>query len=187
MTQAPQTCTSLQLPTWLTAENIHGMLRGIEKEGLRMSPEGYIATTPHPAKLGSKLTHPFITTDYAESLLELITEPKPTVKEALDMLRDLHIVVQNALTDDELFWSMSMPCMISGDEDILLADYGTSNSGRLKTLYRHGLGIRYGRRMQTIAGLHYNLSFGDNLFTAWQQQLGDTQSLTEFKNEKNTS
>ena len=147
MTQAPQTCTSLQLPTWLTAENIHGMLRGIEKEGLRMSPEGYIATTPHPAKLGSKLTHPFITTDYAESLLELITEPKPTVKEALDMLRDLHIVVQNALTDDELFWSMSMPCMISGDEDILLADYGTSNSGRLKTLYRHGLGIRYGRRM----------------------------------------
>ena len=184
MTQAPQTCTSLQLPTWLTAENIHGMLRGIEKEGLRMSPEGYIATTPHPAKLGSKLTHPFITTDYAESLLELITEPKPTVKEALDMLRDLHIVVQNALTDDELFWSMSMPCMISGDEDILLADYGTSNSGRLKTLYRHGLGIRYGRRMQTIAGLHYNLSFGDNLFTAWQQQLGDTQPLTEFKNEK---
>ena len=184
MTQAPQTCTSLQLPTWLTAENIHGMLRGIEKEGLRMSSEGYIATTPHPAKLGSKLTHPFITTDYAESLLELITEPKPTVKEALDMLRDLHIVVQNALTDDELFWPMSMPCMISGDEDILLADYGTSNLGRLKTLYRHGLGIRYGRRMQTIAGLHYNLSFGDNLFTAWQQQLGDTQSLTEFKNEK---
>lgn len=184
MTQATQTCTSFDLPTWLTPEKIDGMLRGIEKEGLRMSPEGYIASTPHPAKLGSKLTHPYITTDYAESLLELITEPKSTVKDALDMLRDLHIVVQNALTDGELFWSMSMPCMMSDDKDILLADYGTSNAGKLKTLYRHGLGIRYGRRMQTIAGLHYNLSFGDALFTAWQQQLGNTQSLTEFKNDK---
>lgn len=179
-----QTCTSFALPTWLTPKTLRGMLRGIEKEGLRMSPEGYIASTQHPAKLGSKLTHPYITTDYAESLLELITEPKSTVKDALDMLRDLHIVVHNALSDGELFWSMSMPCMISEDNDILLADYGTSNSGKLKTLYRHGLGIRYGRRMQTIAGLHYNLSFGDNLFSAWQQQLGDTQSLTDFKNAK---
>lgn len=173
------------LPTWLTKTTLQGMLRGIEKEGLRMNANGLLAKTPHPATLGSKLTHPFITTDYAESLLELITEPKPTIKDTLAMLRELHIVVQQSLEKDELFWPLSMPCMLSkDDDDILLADYGTSNSGRLKTLYRNGLGIRYGRRMQTIAGLHYNLSFGDNLFTAWQQATGDTSDLTDFKNAK---
>lgn len=172
-------------PSWLTTADLQGMLRGIEKEGLRMNPNGFLADTPHPRKLGSKLTHPFITTDYAESLLELITEPKPTVTQALDMLRELHIVVQQSLENDELFWGMSMPCMLSvNDEDIVLADYGTSNVGRLKTLYRHGLGIRYGRRMQTIAGLHYNLSFADSLFENWQTAIGDTQSLTAFKNDK---
>lgn len=177
--------SDFSLPTWLTVDTLNGMLRGIEKEGLRMNPEGYIASSFHPAKLGSKLTHPFITTDYAESLLELITEPKSTAKQALAMLRELHVVVQQSLEAGELFWPLSMPCMLSDDdEDILLADYGSSNSGKLKTLYRHGLGIRYGRRMQTIAGLHYNLSFGDDLFVAWQKAIGDSSSLSDFKNAK---
>lgn len=185
MTTIPTTFDSFSLPAWLNAQNLTGMLRGIEKEGLRMNPQGFIATSPHPTKLGSKLTHPFITTDYAESLLELITEPKPSAKQALEMLRDLHIVVQQSLENDELFWPLSMPCMISDDDaSIALADYGTSNVGRLKTLYRHGLGIRYGRRMQTIAGLHYNLSFDDKLFAAWQKADNDTRSLSDFKNEK---
>lgn len=185
MTTQPFTQTMTNIPHWLTKDQMAGMKRGIEKEGLRMSPEGYIAATPHPKKLGSKLTHPFITTDYAESLLELITEPKDTPKEALAMLRELHVVVQHALENGELFWGMSMPCMLSvNDSDIVLADYGTSNIGKLKTLYRHGLGMRYGRRMQTIAGLHYNLSFGDELFTTWQKANNDNRSLTEFKNEK---
>lgn len=173
------------LPQWLTPDILQGMLRGIEKEGLRMQPSGLIADTPHPTKLGSKLTHPFITTDYAESLLELITEPKPTAKQALAMLRELHVVVHQSLEGGELFWPLSMPCMMSKDDaDIKLAEYGTSNVGKLKTLYRHGLGIRYGRRMQTIAGLHYNLSFGDTLFSTWQQHSASALSLTEFKNEK---
>lgn len=173
------------LPNWLNADLLAGMQRGIEKEGLRMNPEGFLASSPHPKKLGSKLTHPFITTDYAESLLELITEPKFTTKQALDMLRELHILVQNSLENNELLWSLSMPCMLSAkDEDIILANYGSSNEGLFKTLYRHGLGIRYGRKMQTIAGLHYNLSFGDDLFIQWQQQTDNTQSLVQFKNEK---
>lgn len=174
------------IPKWLSSQLLGGMLRGIEKEGLRMQPDGFIAKSPHPKKLGSKLTHPFITTDYSESLLELITEPKSAPKEALAMLRQLHILVYQALENDELMWPLSMPCMLSAnDEDIPLADYGTSNIGRLKTLYRNGLGIRYGRKMQTIAGLHYNLSFGDNLFATWQAHSeSDGRSLTEFKNDK---
>lgn len=176
------------VPEWLSSQLLSGMLRGIEKEGLRMQPDGYLAQTPHPESLGSKLTHPYITTDYSESLLELITSPKPTVAETLNMLRELHVLVYHSLEEGELMWPLSMPCMLSSDDnDIPLADYGTSNVGRLKTLYRSGLGIRYGRRMQTIAGLHYNLSFGDDLFKAWRDHSpkeAQVGSLTEFKNAK---
>lgn len=174
------------MPSWLESQHLTGMLRGIEKEGLRVKPDGHLAQTPHPTKLGSKLTHPFITTDYSESLLELITDPKASPKDTLTMLRQLHVLVYQALPADELMWPLSMPCMLSADDaDIPLADYGSSNTGRLKTLYRSGLGVRYGRRMQTIAGLHYNLSFGDALFATWQDKLGEHQeSLQDFKNAK---
>ena len=182
MSQAEMTFTP---PDWLDADLTASMLRGIEKEGLRMQSNGFLSQTPHPKALGSKLTHPFITTDYSESLLELITEPKSSVKDALNMLRQLHVLVQQALPEGELMWPLSMPCMLSSnDDDIPLADYGTSNSGKLKTLYRSGLGVRYGRRMQTIAGLHYNLSFGDDLFVAWQRDVGSDDDLTSFKNQK---
>lgn len=178
---------NFDIPNWFDSQHLTGMLRGIEKEGLRVKPDGFLAQTPHPAKLGSKLTHPFITTDYSESLLELITEPKASPKETLNMLRQLHVLVYQGMPEGELMWPLSMPCMLSSkDEDIPLADYGSSNTGKLKTLYRSGLGIRYGRRMQTIAGLHYNLSFGDTLFETWQAQTSTAQeqTLTEFKNEK---
>jgi len=42
---------------------------GVEKECLRVNPEGSIAQTPHPAALGSALTHPYVTTDYSEALI----------------------------------------------------------------------------------------------------------------------
>lgn len=187
MSNSASSFVSFDIPNWFDSEHLTGMLRGIEKEGLRVKPDGFLAQTPHPAKLGSKLTHPFITTDYSESLLELITDPKSSPKDTLNMLRQLHVLVYQGIPEGELMWPLSMPCMLSAkDEDIPLADYGSSNTGKLKTLYRSGLGIRYGRRMQTIAGLHYNLSFGDDLFEAWQAQTptAQSQTLVEFKNEK---
>ena len=91
-----------QAPSWLSPHHLAGMQRGIEKEGLRMQPNGFLASSPHPTKLGSKLTHPFITTDYSESLLELITDPKAAPKETLAMLRQLHVLVYQELENDEL-------------------------------------------------------------------------------------
>ena len=187
MSKFADSFVDFKIPDWFDSEHLAGMLRGIEKEGLRVRADGYLAQTSHPFKLGSKLTHPFITTDYSESLLELITDPRSTPKDTLAMLRQLHVLVYQALPEGELMWPLSMPCMLSSnDEDIPLADYGSSNTGKLKTLYRSGLGIRYGRRMQTIAGLHYNLSFGDGLFEHWQAQLADksSKSLADFKNDK---
>ena len=176
------------LPHWFDASLLAGVQRGIEKEGLRMQPDGYAAKSFHPAKLGSKLTHPYITTDYSENLLELITPPYQTIDGALEMLTKLHIAVHQSLENDEIMWGLSMPCMLSDkDEDIPLADYGTSNIGKLKTLYRSGLGVRYGRKMQTIAGLHYNLSVGNDLFGKWFNQSetnGTDDDFVQFKNAK---
>lgn len=174
---------TFSLPTWLAPTDLKGMLRGIEKESLRMQPNGYLAQTAHPKALGSTLTHPHITTDYSESLLELITSPKGSIAETLGMLRELHQLVYDNLENDELLWPLSMPCMLSTDDaDIPLGNYGTSNIGKLKTLYRNGLGLRYGRRMQTIAGLHYNLSFPDALFEKLQAQRYPELSFSEAKN-----
>lgn len=171
------------LPDWLDAADLDGMLRGIEKESLRMQTNGYLAQTPHPQSLGSTLTHPHITTDYSESLLELITSPQQRISDMLTMLSELHELVYSHLEHDELLWPLSMPCMLSTDDaDIPLGDYGTSNIGQLKTLYRHGLGLRYGRRMQTISGLHYNLSFPDRFFEKLQQLRYPNLSLVDVKN-----
>lgn len=170
----PESNTQAPLPTWVEASLFKGMLRGLERECLRMQPDGHIAQSDHPKALGSALTHPHITTDYSEALLEFITPPQSSIQKALNYLTDIHVVVSRKLENDEHLWPMSMPCLLpENDADIPLAQYGNSNIGRFKTLYRHGLGIRYGRRMQTIAGVHYNLSFPDALFSALQEHETD--------------
>ena len=142
------------------AEALGGIRRGIEKEGLRVLPTGGLALTPHPLALGSALTHPLITTDYSESQLELITGAHKGVLACLDELTEVHQFVHHTLKDSggELLWASSMPCGLPTDETIPIGRYGSSNVGRAKSVYRMGLGHRYGRRMQTISGIHYNWS-----------------------------
>jgi len=143
-------------------EILRGIRRGIEKEGLRVLPDGALALTPHPRALGAALTHPHITTDYSESQIELITGARPGVQECLDELLEIHQFVLHSLRRDdgsgEMLWASSMPCRLPTDETIPLARYGNSHIGRAKSIYRMGLGHRYGRRMQMISGIHYNWS-----------------------------
>ncbi len=144
----------------LTPERLRGIRRGIEKESLRALPDGMLALTPHPAALGSALTHPHITTDYSESQLELITGVHADVQACLDELTEVHQYTYRVLREagDEMLWVSSMPCGLPTDETIPIGRYGSSNIGRAKSVYRMGLGHRYGRRMQTISGIHYNWS-----------------------------
>lgn len=167
----------------LISEHWSGFRKGIEKEGLRADQNGFIAQTPHPQALGSALTHPRITTDYSESLLELITPVCDSTEALLASLRQIHTFVQLNL-GDELFWPSSMPCRIEGDASIPIAEYGSSNVGRLKHVYRQGLAVRYGRVMQSIAGAHYNFSLPDEFWAGWQARLDDQQSLRDFKSEQ---
>tara|TARA_R110002072_G_scaffold136124_2_gene278108 strand:+ start:68545 stop:70119 length:1575 start_codon:yes stop_codon:yes gene_type:complete len=158
--------------------------RGIEKESLRVNHNGRLAQTPHPSALGSAFTHPYITTDYSEALMELITPVSDSIEGCLGFLEDLHKYVYNNLPADERLWVASMPCLVESEEQIPLAQYGSSNMGRLKTLYREGLGHRYGRLMQTIAGIHYNFSMPENFWDEYRQLLGSTEPLQDFRTGK---
>jgi len=169
-------CTSTlsQIDNQIT-NTLTGIERGVEKEGLRINLNNSIAQTPHPTVLGSTLTHPSITTDYSEALLEFITPKNASIDGTIKYLADLHrFTVTNI--DQEHLWPASMPCKLEGDESIPIAEYGSSNIGRLKHVYRQGLGLRYGRVMQSIAGIHYNFSMPDTFWQAYYDKLKKANS-----------
>ncbi len=136
---------------------LRGICHGIEREGLRVNASAQLAQTSHPEALGRALTHPYITTDYSEALLEFITPVYSRIDDTLSFLQQLHsYTCQNI--GDEYLWAGSMPARLDGDENIPIARYGSSNIGQMKSVYREGLAHRYGKAMQTIAGIHYNFS-----------------------------
>lgn len=159
--------------------------RGIEKESLRCDSSGLLAQSAHPESLGSPLTHSKITTDYSEALLEFITPVQQSVSSCLQTLNDIHsFTVSQLAKQNELLWQASMPCILSEEKDIPVAQYGTSNVAKMKTVYRLGLGLRYGRIMQTISGVHYNFSLNEKFWANYQKMLGDTQTISQFKSEQ---
>ncbi|MGB3221577.1 MAG: glutamate--cysteine ligase [Desulforhopalus sp.] len=171
---------SLSRPEFSAA--LKGIRRGIEKECLRINGDSRLASTGHPAPLGSALTHAWITTDYAEALMEFITPVGTEAKETLRILADIHHHVYRHL-GEELLWPVSMPCTIETEDAIGLASYGNSNLGKMKTTYRRGLKNRYGSRMQIIAGVHYNFSMPDGFWPVWQRIKDDRQPLQDFISE----
>ena len=158
-------------------------LVGIEKECLRTDLEGVIATTDHPASLGSALTHPYITTDYSEALLEFVTPPLSSSEQAIQFLSEIHRFVYPNI-HNECLWPASMPCKLHGEQSIRIAEYGSSNLGRMKNVYRRGLGYRYGKVMQVIAGIHVNLSMADTFWELWKDALKQDLQLQSFINDQ---
>ena len=165
----------------LDQDSLTGGGRGVEKESLRVTQSGRIASTSHPRALGSALAHPWITTDYSEALLEFVTPPQQSCWETLQFLCDIHQFVYRRLPDDEMLWATSMPCAVGGDASVPVAEYGSSNIGRMKHIYRLGLGYRYGRVMQTIAGVHFNYSLPERFWHAFREAEGWQGSEREFR------
>lgn len=158
--------------------------RGVERETLRYNADGSLATTPHPQGLGSAYTNEWITTDFSESLLEFITPVSHQVDTLLGQLKDIHHFAQTKMGEEKM-WPLSMPCYVADEELINLAQYGSSNSGRMKTLYREGLKRRYGSLMQIISGVHFNFSFPDSFWDSLygeqtEQQRQDSKSEGYF-------
>lgn len=163
-------------------QSLSGIKRGFEKESLRIDEHGILAKTPHPEVLGSSLTHPLITTDYSEALLEFITPPLEDLSALFESLTDIHHFTYLVLKN-ELLWAGSMPCHLPKEEDIPIANYGFSHHGLLKHIYRRGLGYRYGRIMQTISGIHYNFSFPREFWEHYKMILGSSEPLPTFISE----
>lgn len=169
--------------------NANGLLNnrqiGLEKECLRVSPEGGISQLAHPKSIGSALGNSYITTDYSEALLEFITPPSEHIESALDFLRDTQAYVYQKLPQDEILWATSMPCVMAGESNIPIADYGSSNAGQMKSIYRRGLGHRYGRAMQVIAGVHFNYSLPESFWPQYKDLLNSsTSNLKDFQSEQ---
>jgi glutamate--cysteine ligase len=160
---------------------LQGGLKGVERESLRVTPTGQISKAPHPQALGSALANEHITTDYSEALIELVTPPFAHTWELVQYLADLHRFVYTNLPDGELLWATSMPCAIKGDDSIPIAQFGSSNVGRMKTVYRNGLGHRYGRVMQAIAGVHFNYSFPEQFWPVLADVLQPKESGQAFR------
>jgi len=169
------TSKRISIEQLLTPAEARDGLRGLEREALRVTRTGHIAQTPHPRTLGSTLTHPSITTDFSEALPEFVTSPYRSSKDTLSELLEIEAFVARNL-DDEVLWMTSMPCFIDDPDTIPIADYGTSNAGRMKHLYRVGLHHRYGRAMQVIAGVHFNYSYPEPLWNALFAATGQTAS-----------
>lgn len=170
----------------LLDSGLHQQLRyinhGIEKESLRVTEQGLLSQEVHPKCLGNKLTHPQITTDFSEAQLEFITPVSTHINQTLAVLNDIHRYTYSILPNSERLWVASMPCILPGDNNIPLAQYGDSHAGQLKTLYRNGLGCRYGRLMQTICGIHYNFSLPGEFWRAYKQLSGESsQSTSDFR------
>ncbi|CAC9638597.1 Glutamate--cysteine ligase (EC 6.3.2.2) [uncultured Gammaproteobacteria bacterium] len=162
---------------------LKGNLMGLEKEGLRVSRKGGISQASHPKALGCALTHPNITTDFSESLIELVTPPMHSAKEILAFLSKTQQYLYHHLPKDQNFWTASMPCVIRGETYIPIAQYGTSNQGMMKTVYRHGLANRYGSVMQTIAGIHFNYSFSVDFFKQYHQLQAPNELFRKFSDQ----
>ena len=141
------------------------IFRGIERESLRVDKNGKISQKNHPKNLGSPLTNKDITTDFAEALVELVTPTFESPEELFDHLSLLHKFLYSKL-DNEMLWNFSMPCAFTNEKEIRIAEYGNSNSGMLKHIYRKGLRLRYGSIMQCVSGIHYNFSFAENSWKA---------------------
>ena len=159
-----------------------GGLKGVEKESLRVTADGRVSQRRHPVALGSPLTHEHVTTDYSEALIELVTPTFTTTWELLEYLTELHQFVYRHL-GDELLWCTSMPCRLAGDASIPIAEFGTSNVGRMKNVYRRGLGLRYGRVMQAISGVHFNYSFPTQFWDVLADVLGRHDAGQDFRSE----
>jgi len=156
-----------------------GIGRGIEREALRVLSEGKLSEKGHYHSLGSALTHPQITTDFSETLLEFITPVSHSPETAIAQLQDIQKYTLTNI-NGELLWPMSMPCFVDEESQIPLAQYGSSNIGKMKTVYRQGLKNRYGSMMQVISGIHFNFSFSKEFWTVLQEIHHDKSDITHF-------
>lgn len=168
-----------QLHKNLTREDLKRGSFGIEWEGLRVCNDGRLSLRPHPEIFGNKLTNPYITTDFSESQIEIITPAFDTIDEAFEFFSFMADLVNSSLADDEYLWFQSLPCILPESSKIPIAKYKGRELAEESMEYRKGLAKKYGLRKQLISGIHFNFSFEEELIRKLYENiiLNDDESL----------
>lgn len=152
---------------------------GIERETLRVDENGYLAKSDHPEEFGDKAHNPYITTDFSESQIEVITPALSDIKETYNFTRALYDIAAMEI-GDEYLWPESMPCIIPDDKDIPVAKF--ANHSKEAQEYREKLLLKYGGKKQLISGIHYNFSFDETIIERLYEDSDKKLSYKEFKN-----
>lgn len=168
------TFNSLKGNIWLEG------LFGLEKENIRVDQAGNLAQTPHPKVFGNKLTHPYITTDFSESQVEMITPPLPEIGQVIGFLETIHDIVSIELKDEYL-WPQSIPPILPADQHIPIAEYG--EDGKEAREYREFLAEKYGPKNQLFSGIHFNFSYSEKLLELLFLKVNSEVSFDDFKDE----
>ena len=153
---------------------------GVEREGLRVDFKGKLSQKPHPTVFGYKMCNPYITTDFSESQLELITPVFSTTEETYKFLNALYDIVAMEL-EDEYLWPQSMPAIIPEDKDIPIAEFCGCEEGKVAREYREELFLKYGGKKQLISGIHYNFSFNENIIKKLYENSDKLKDYKTFK------
>lgn len=153
---------------------------GVEREGLRVGVKGELSRNKHPKVFGNKIMNPYITTDFSESQLELITPVFNTSKEVYDFLNALYDIVALEI-GDEYIWPESMPCIIPDDREIPIATFCKCKQGEEARAYREELLIKYGGKIQLISGIHYNFSLDDDVLNKLYENSSKKEDFKTFK------
>ncbi|HBM3452272.1 TPA: bifunctional glutamate--cysteine ligase GshA/glutathione synthetase GshB [Listeria innocua] len=153
---------------------------GLEKENIRVTSDGKLALTPHPAIFGPKEDNPYIKTDFSESQIEMITPVTDSIDAVYEWLENLHNIV-SLRSESELLWPSSNPPILPAEEDIPIAEYKTPDSPDRK--YREHLAKGYGKKIQLLSGIHYNFSFPEALIDGLYAEISHpNESKRDFKN-----
>ncbi len=134
---------------------------GLERETVRLNHDGTMSEQPHSKQWGQRGYHPYILTDFAEAQLELITPPCSTSEGVQNWLKATHQIVATTNEEfDELLWPFSTPAYIPEDrENIKVAQLSDPD----EVAYREHLGVYYGKDVQLISGIHYNIEMNPEI------------------------
>lgn len=169
-----------KLKSLLTPKELLSGNFGVEREGLRTTVDGKLSQTKHPQVFGNKIQNPYITTDFSESQIEVITPPLNSPKETYDFLNALFDIVSMEI-GNEYIWPQSMPMPVEDDENIPIAEFESDGEGTEARQYREGLFKKYGGKKQLISGIHYNFSFSEKMLKKLYQSGDMHTSFRDFK------
>lgn len=154
---------------------------GLERELHRIDAEFNLSTKNHPPSLGSSYFNTLITTDFAESQTELITNVCQGTNEAFLFLTNLIRYTAQNIGDEKVF-NFSPP-LVGFRESAKIAQFEGLKSAQKKRIYRQGLCHRYSKDIQLLTGFHFNFSFSDQYIKVKMQNQSYTGSLEDFKSE----